>query len=140
MGRQRVDCLFDSVEAADAVAVLGGGGSKDRPFAAADYYRRGLVPKVLLASARTSPSVKLGVSPSDLALSRAVLTELGVPETAIETFGNDLSSTFEEVHSSARMGETQSRDADHHYRPRGILIASREVDAGTNSGRNRSSG
>jgi uncharacterized SAM-binding protein YcdF (DUF218 family) len=87
--------ISDSVEAADAVAVLGG-GLEDRPFAAADYYRRGLVPKVLLASARTSPSVKLGVSPSDVALSRAVLTELGVPETAIETFGTDLSSTFEE--------------------------------------------
>jgi uncharacterized SAM-binding protein YcdF (DUF218 family) len=87
--------VSDSVDAADAVAVFGG-GLEDRPFAAADYYRRGLVPKVLLASARTSPSVKLGVSPSDLALSRAILTKLGVPETAIETFGDDLSSTFEE--------------------------------------------
>jgi uncharacterized SAM-binding protein YcdF (DUF218 family) len=87
--------ISDSVEPSDAVAILGG-GLEQRPFAAADYYRRGLVPKVLLASSRTSPSVKLGVSPSDLALNRAVLTKLGVPETAIETFGNELSSTFEE--------------------------------------------
>jgi uncharacterized SAM-binding protein YcdF (DUF218 family) len=87
--------ISDSIEPSDAVAILGG-GLEQRPFAAADYYRRGLVPKVLLASSRTSPSVKLGVSPSDLALNRAVLTKLGVPETAIETFGNELSSTFEE--------------------------------------------
>ena len=54
------------------------------------------VPKVLLAAARTSPSVKLGVSRSQVALNYAVLAKLGVPESAIETFGNELSSTFEE--------------------------------------------
>jgi uncharacterized SAM-binding protein YcdF (DUF218 family) len=87
--------VSDEVEAADAVAVFGG-GLEERPFAAADYYRRGLVPKVLLAAARTSPSVKLGVWPSHVVLNYAVLTKLGVPESAIETFGNELSSTFEE--------------------------------------------
>jgi uncharacterized SAM-binding protein YcdF (DUF218 family) len=87
--------VSDDVGPADAVAVLGG-GLEERPFAAADYYRRGLVPKVLLAAARTSPSVKLGISPSHVALNHAVLTKLGVPETALETFGHELSSTFEE--------------------------------------------
>jgi hypothetical protein len=80
--------VSDDVGPADAVAVLGG-GLEERPFAAADYYRRGLVPKVLLAAARTSPSVKLGISPSHVALNHAVLTKLGVPETALETFGHE---------------------------------------------------
>jgi uncharacterized SAM-binding protein YcdF (DUF218 family) len=87
--------VSDSVQPADAVAVLGG-GLEERPFAAADYYHQGLVSKVLVAAARTSPSVALGVSPSHVALNHAVLTKLGVPEEAIETFGDELSSTFEE--------------------------------------------
>src|SRR5438309_11188329 len=86
--------VSDSVQPADAVAVLGG-GLEERPFAAADYYHQGLVSKVLVAAARTSPSVALGVSPSHVALNHAVLTKLGVPEEAIETFGDELSSTFE---------------------------------------------
>jgi uncharacterized SAM-binding protein YcdF (DUF218 family) len=94
-GAATVWIVSDDVGPADAVAVLGG-GLEQRPFAAADYYRRGLVPKVLLAPARTSPSAKLGISPSHVALNHAVLTKLGVPETAIETFGHELSSTFEE--------------------------------------------
>jgi uncharacterized SAM-binding protein YcdF (DUF218 family) len=87
--------ISDPVGPADAVAVLGG-GLEVRPFAAADYYRQGLVSKVLLASVRTSPSERLGISPSHVALNRSVLTKLGVPETAIETFGNELSNTFQE--------------------------------------------
>ena len=40
--------MSDSIGSADAVAVLGG-GLEIRPFAAADFYRRGLVRKVLVA-------------------------------------------------------------------------------------------
>jgi uncharacterized SAM-binding protein YcdF (DUF218 family) len=87
--------VSDPVGPADAVVVLGG-GLEVRPFAAADYYRKGLVSKVLLASVRTSPSEKLGISPSHVALNRSVLTKLGVPETAIATFGDELSNTYQE--------------------------------------------
>ena|ERR1700730_4604986 len=87
--------VSDPVLPADAVAVLGG-GLDVRPFAAAEYYRQGLVSKVLLAAVRMSPSEKLRVLPSHVELNRAVLIKLGVPETAIETFGTELSSTFEE--------------------------------------------
>ena len=87
--------ISDNVLPADAVAVLGG-GLDVRPFAAADYYRQGLVKKVLVAAVRTSPSEKLHVLPSHVELNRDVLIKLGVPENAIETFGTELSSTFEE--------------------------------------------
>jgi uncharacterized SAM-binding protein YcdF (DUF218 family) len=87
--------VCDPIEPADAVAVLGG-GIDTRPFAAAKYYHQGLVPKILVSSARTSPSERLGVSTSQTELNRAVLLRLGVPETSIEIFGHELSSTFEE--------------------------------------------
>jgi uncharacterized SAM-binding protein YcdF (DUF218 family) len=87
--------VSDPVEPADEVAVLGG-GLDTRPFAAASYYHQGLVPKILVSSARTSPSERLGVSTSETELNRAVLSRLGVPETSIEIFGHELSSTFEE--------------------------------------------
>ena len=72
--------VSDPIGQADAVAVFGG-GLADRPFAAAQYYRYGLVKKVL-------------VDGSD---SEAVLLTLGTPASAIETFGNALRNTHEEV-------------------------------------------
>src|SRR4051794_6982092 len=42
--------ISDPVRPADAVAVLGG-GMQTRPFAAADFYRHGLAPKVLVSNA-----------------------------------------------------------------------------------------
>ena len=45
---------------ADAVIVLGG-GVETRPFAAAEYYRTGLAPRVLVSDVRLSRSEKLGM-------------------------------------------------------------------------------
>ena len=81
---------------ADAVAVFGG-GLEARPFAAADYYRRGLVGKILISNIGPKPSERLGVLASHVEQNRKVLLKLGVPESAIEPFGNDLSNTFEEA-------------------------------------------
>jgi uncharacterized SAM-binding protein YcdF (DUF218 family) len=72
--------VSDPIGPADAVAVFGG-GHPARPLAAAQYYRQGLVKKILV----------------DLPASEAVLLELGIPGSAIETFGNDLRNTHEEV-------------------------------------------
>jgi uncharacterized SAM-binding protein YcdF (DUF218 family) len=72
--------VSDPIGPADAVAVFGG-GLGDRPFAAAQYYREGLVKKILI----------------DLPDSEAVLLALGIPSSAIETFGNDLGNTHQEV-------------------------------------------
>jgi uncharacterized SAM-binding protein YcdF (DUF218 family) len=72
--------ISDPLGPADAVAVFGGGVA-DRPFAAAQYYREGVVTKILI----------------DEPDSKAVLLKLGTPESAIEAFGHALRNTHEEA-------------------------------------------
>jgi uncharacterized SAM-binding protein YcdF (DUF218 family) len=88
--------VSDQLAPADAVAVLGG-GLETRPFVAADYYRRGLVKKVLVSNVAASRAEQLGVLMSHVAVNRQVLLKLGVPESDIETFGADLSNTRDEA-------------------------------------------
>lgn len=88
--------VSDNPSPADAAAVLGG-GLEYRPFAAAAYYRSGLVPKILVSNVRASPAERLGVLQSHVAANERVLRKLGVPATAIETFGTDLKDTYGEV-------------------------------------------
>ena len=82
--------VSDAVGPADAVAVFGG-GYKTRPIAAADYYRKGLVKKILIAGVRPEEVH------SEIKYNHDELIDQGVPETAIEVFGRDLTSTIEEV-------------------------------------------
>lgn len=86
----------DPPEKADAVLVLGG-GMDSRPFAAADFYRRGLAPLVLVADTSKSPAVKLKVAPQDTEVARGILRKLGVPDSAVQSFGNEVTSTREEA-------------------------------------------
>ena len=72
--------ISDPLGPADAVAVFGGGAA-DRPFAAAQYYGRGLVKKILV----------------DGPDSEAILLSLGIPTSAIEIFGSELRNTREET-------------------------------------------
>jgi uncharacterized SAM-binding protein YcdF (DUF218 family) len=88
--------VSDPLAPADAVAIFGG-GLEDRPFAAAAYYRQGLVKKILISNVREGPAEGLGLLLPHTAINRAVLLKLGVPEGDIETFGADLSSTREEA-------------------------------------------
>jgi DUF218 domain len=79
--------VSDPLGPADAVAVFGG-GIADRPFAAAQYYRQGLVKKVLVSN---------DVVMSGVVANQGVLLNLGVPASAIEIFGNALTNTHQEV-------------------------------------------
>jgi uncharacterized SAM-binding protein YcdF (DUF218 family) len=88
--------VSDPIEPSDVVAVFGG-GLEDRPFAAASYYQEGLVKRVLLSDVRVSPAEKLGIEMSHVAANRAVLLKLGVPDSAIEVFGADLTNTHDEA-------------------------------------------
>ena len=88
--------VSDPIGPADAVAVFGG-GIEDRPFAAAEYYRKGIVKKVLVSNVHESPTEVLGVLLPHAAANRAVLLKLGVPEAAIETFGTNLANTHQEA-------------------------------------------
>jgi uncharacterized SAM-binding protein YcdF (DUF218 family) len=88
--------VSDNIGPADAVAILGG-GLATRPFAAAEYYRRGLTQKILVANVALGKAETLGIFPSQTAITRGMLIKLGVPETVIETFGSELSNTYEEA-------------------------------------------
>ena len=88
--------VSDTIGPADA-AVIFGGGLEVRPFAAAEYYQKGLVKKILVSNSRVDRSETLGVLPSHAAMNRSVLLKLGVPEAAIETFGSDLTNTYQEA-------------------------------------------
>jgi uncharacterized SAM-binding protein YcdF (DUF218 family) len=88
--------VSDPPAPADVVAIFGG-GIEDRPFAAAAYYRQGLVKKVVLSNIGTSPATRLGALESHVHANREVLLRLGVPEEAIEVFGANLANTREEA-------------------------------------------
>jgi uncharacterized SAM-binding protein YcdF (DUF218 family) len=88
--------VSDPLGPADAVVVLGG-GLDTRPVAAATYYQQGLIGKILLSNVRSTRAERLGLVPSHMELNRRVLLQLGVPETAIESFGSGLSNTYEEA-------------------------------------------
>jgi uncharacterized SAM-binding protein YcdF (DUF218 family) len=88
--------VSDEPAPADAIAVLGG-GLEYRPFAAADYYRRGLAPKILISNVGVSPAERLGVLQSHVRANSQVLLKLGVPAAAIEPFGENLPDTFAEA-------------------------------------------
>jgi len=88
--------VSDEPAPADAVAVLGG-GLEYRPFAAADYYRRGFAPKILVSNVGATPAEQLGVLQSHVRANSEVLQKLGVPGAAIEPFGDHLSDTFTEA-------------------------------------------
>src|SRR6516225_5514411 len=79
--------VSDQVTQSDVVAVLGG-DLEGRPFVAAEFYKKGLVSKVLVSQvAETRPSE----------LNRRVLLKLGVPDVAIGMFGQANRSTNDEA-------------------------------------------
>jgi uncharacterized SAM-binding protein YcdF (DUF218 family) len=88
--------VSDEVTQADAVAVLGG-QIEVRPFAASDLYHKGLVQKILVSNNQDSRAAVLGAVQGHTEANRRVLLKLGVPENAIETFGQANESTRDEA-------------------------------------------
>ena len=88
--------VSDDVTQADVVVVLGG-QIEVRPFAAADLYRRGIVKKVLVSDNQIDRAAAIGAAQGHTESNRRVLLKLGVPESAIETFGRANKSTNDEA-------------------------------------------
>ena len=74
-----------------------GGEANVRPFAAAELYRQGYASKILVSNTKLNRAERLGVVPSDTQLNWNDLLKLGVPSSAIATFGDSLSSTYDEA-------------------------------------------
>lgn len=81
---------------ADAVVVFGG-GRNTRPFAAAQAYHDGLVMKVLVPDILREPIEDMGLKTPESEINRQVVLREGVPESAIEFYGDQVSSTWEEA-------------------------------------------
>src|ERR1700733_12252757 len=88
--------VSDELVHADAIVVLGG-DLDVRPFAAAALYKRGFADKILVSNVQFGRAEHLGMVPSHTELNREVLLKLGVPETAIATFGENNASTEQEA-------------------------------------------
>lgn len=80
---------------ADAIMVLGGGFPR-RPIEAARLYRAGLAPKVLYSDVSTNMLAQLGLGKPQPELTRELLIEQGVPESAVECVGHSVVNTYEE--------------------------------------------
>jgi uncharacterized SAM-binding protein YcdF (DUF218 family) len=89
--------VSDPMSHADAAVVLGG-GLDSRPFVAAKLYEQGLVKKILVSQVDDNgPAVALGVSAGHTEANRQVLLKLGVPASAIDTFGMANKNTKDEA-------------------------------------------
>lgn len=88
--------VSDPITPADAVVVLGGGLDM-RPFVAAELYAKRSDKKVLLSEVDEGRSVDIGALVGHTEANRRVLSRLGVPESAIEAFGNANKNTWEEA-------------------------------------------
>lgn len=84
------------LDKADAILVLGG-GNQTRPFEAARLYHEGYAPKILLTDIEHLPTDKLGLSLSETEWEKRTLLKKGVPATAIEVIGHQVSSTYDEA-------------------------------------------
>ena len=88
--------VSDPVTRSDVVAVLGG-QVEVRPFAAAELYKKGLVTKILVSQAAEARSANIGATPGHSEVNRLLLLNFGVPDTAVEMFGQANRSTKDEA-------------------------------------------
>ncbi len=86
----------ESPQAADAIVVLGG-DAETRPFTAADLYRAGWAPHVLVFRHAPDAAVAWGVEQTEDDLYRTVLMAEGVPATALHTLPPVVDSTADEA-------------------------------------------
>jgi uncharacterized SAM-binding protein YcdF (DUF218 family) len=88
--------VSDPVVRSDAAVVLGG-QIEVRPFVAAELYKNGFVNKVLVSQVAVARSSVIGDIPGHSESNRLLLLKLGVPDTAIEMFGQANRSTKDEA-------------------------------------------
>jgi uncharacterized SAM-binding protein YcdF (DUF218 family) len=88
--------VSDPVVRSDVAVVLGG-ELEVRPFGAAELYKKDLVTKILVSQVIEGRSSRIGLIPGHSELNRMVLLKLGVPDAAIEMFGQANRSTMDEA-------------------------------------------
>jgi uncharacterized SAM-binding protein YcdF (DUF218 family) len=86
----------DPTPHADAIVILGG-GLEYRPFAAASLYSNGCAKTILITQPELPPTAEMGLTVPEFVTAREVLLRLGVPATAIQMLGTNVSSTRDEA-------------------------------------------
>jgi hypothetical protein len=85
--------VSDPVTHADAIVILGGNPTV-RPLVAAELYRKGFAKKILISKVEGNP---VGPRPGDTEKNGRALLGLGLPDSAIRTFGTANKSTMDEA-------------------------------------------
>jgi uncharacterized SAM-binding protein YcdF (DUF218 family) len=102
--------VIDEAPVPADVVVVFGGGVNTRTFAAAEAYKEGLVPKVLIPDVKLEPIEKLGLVKTHSQVCKEVVIGSGVPESAIEMFGKGVSNTWDEVHALKAWADANNAD------------------------------
>jgi len=90
--------INDRLQPADAIFLLNS-EFDTRPFRAAELYKQGLAPVIVIARTKDTPVVILGLMPNDTDISVGVMEKLGVPpeKIIILTVPGGVTSTFDEA-------------------------------------------
>ena len=96
VGLAKTWMVDDPLTHADAIVVLGG-GLDTRTFAAARLYHEGYAPKILILSPKPRPSEESGATPTEVDVTKRILTKDGVPPDALLVVGKDVLSTRDEA-------------------------------------------
>jgi uncharacterized SAM-binding protein YcdF (DUF218 family) len=90
--------IDDRLQPADAIFLLNS-EFDTRPFQAAELYKLGMAPVVVIARSEDTPVVELGLVPNDTDISIGVMEKLGVPagKIIVLPFAGGVTSTFDEA-------------------------------------------
>jgi uncharacterized SAM-binding protein YcdF (DUF218 family) len=97
----------DRLQPADVLFLLNS-EVNTRPFRAAELYRQGFAPVVVIARSEDTPVVSLGLVPNDTDISIGVMEKLGVPaeKIVVLTRPGGVTSTFDEAAELKKYIET----------------------------------
>jgi uncharacterized SAM-binding protein YcdF (DUF218 family) len=97
----------DRLQPADVIFLLNS-EVNTRPFRAAELYRQGLAPAIVIARSESPAIVKLGLVPNDTDISVAVMEKQGVPPAKIIVlpYPGGVTSTFDEAATLKKYIET----------------------------------
>ena len=81
---------------AQAIVVLGG-GEDYRPFAAAELYKKGIAPIILVPKVELDATQTLGLRPTTTQIILGVLNSQRIPDPAIQLYADNVGSTRDEA-------------------------------------------
>ncbi len=99
----------DPPKPADIIFLLNG-DYNTRPFRAAELYKQGFAPQIVIARCEDSPAVELGLIPNETDIAVGVLKRMGVPagKITILPIQGGVTSTFDEAAALHKYVETNS--------------------------------